>query len=1025
MHRKILKSLSKSEKEDTHLIHYSPKQGLKTITTDNHGSNVRTTGERAAPEHKLAFYYKENTTPEDVVTSGAKSKYVVKQPSHFRVYDLGEDRDNIRQKVKEAADKKAINPGAFTNDDIHAALKSHGYQGFSNSLSALPNAIAMFHELPVHEEHQLHPSDFTIASKTNHNKSPESKKHPSAYEWHDGHTDHHGPSDDLKKDEKPKAEPFVHSQAHGPTLQEDKKPEFEPNTQVGDVSEKSFHNVMSGFGKIDKAKPSNLKFYHGIEHHADDVHDMMKEHGFQHYYAGGKYGKPDLANKNYNTKHLMVYDPTPSSGGDFGDEKYTDTWRKSHELAHALTLNDINDKYGEGRRLGRLGVRTPKEMKRAVHWEWLAAHKQRDLMEKAGYKISDEDFHRELNTVIGDATHRAITGKFTEPSEAGFHPHSHKVPLEHALDMITNHAHELGLTHDDDTLADLHRRKKEGFRKSENDLQKGSLQRKIPFDPKSVPAEDRLNVEGWMDGSSNTKGTRLFPRKNVPELTDVNARKRALNKLHKLTEVRRHPETGERMFLMHRGHSDKEKSHRGQTSSWSPNYSIAENFAIQYNGTRDNVKSAWIPESQIHHVPSSIGSTNHLMPNYEHTPKQAREKGAEQIKNKQIKRSNLWDEHEVIVKPHKFIKAKYSHKDTIDNSIDDRINHREDLKKLGQKYPNNPNITHMVEDFNRGLKDKPRPARATETGFSAPKKPATPKTDTPPTVQKTLEAGSTNAAPSTLTGGAALQIETLSNDLQKPFKSKAQRRFAYANPSKFGGKKGIKEWESKTPENIPSKVNKGEEKITKEKVTVPTKEMVKEHKRLVGVLRSPSHKDNKVEAKKQNKELQEYKEAKVEKSEFLRRGVLLAGIGAGAQMIHNQNIEEAKPIRREIASVSAEKPLPTEPEKAYNAAQKDAFSIAAKHLPLSRNLARKAIKESPELSEAHGYLMHLSPSAYKEVVDSNPKIKQDIASYHYDKLHELHGGDQKKIFDSYRDSAKNIKKPTISSNLDKPELPVK
>jgi hypothetical protein len=31
-----------------------------------------------------------------------------------------------------------------------------------------------------------------------------------------------------------------------------------------------------------------------------------------------------------------------------------------------------------------------------------------------------------------------------------------------------------------------------------------------------------------------------------------------------------------------------------------------------------------------------------------------------------------------------------------------------------------------------------------------------------------------------------------------PFKSEAQQRFAYANPEKFGGKKGLKEWSDAT-----------------------------------------------------------------------------------------------------------------------------------------------------------------------------------------------------------------------------------
>ena len=56
-------------------------------------------------------------------------------------------------------------------------------------------------------------------------------------------------------------------------------------------------------------------------------------------------------------------------------------------------------------------------------------------------------------------------------------------------------------------------------------------------------------------------------------------------------------------------------------------------------------------------------------------------------------------------------------------------------------------------------------------------------------------------------------------------------------------------------------------KIEKSKnIITPAKEMVEEHKHLVNVLRSPSHKDDKKEAKKQAKELKEYK-GKLKKSE--------------------------------------------------------------------------------------------------------------------------------------------------------------
>jgi CheY-like chemotaxis protein len=63
---------------------------------------------------------------------------------------------------------KQINPGSFTNDDLHQELKNRGYHGFFNSKSSLPDAVAMFHPMPVHEEQELHPNDFKVASAKNH-----------------------------------------------------------------------------------------------------------------------------------------------------------------------------------------------------------------------------------------------------------------------------------------------------------------------------------------------------------------------------------------------------------------------------------------------------------------------------------------------------------------------------------------------------------------------------------------------------------------------------------------------------------------------------------------------------------------------------------------------------------------------------------------------------------------------------------------------------------------------------------------
>jgi hypothetical protein len=185
----IPSSLSKSEEtgKETKLIHYSPKKNLKEISTSFHGSNVRTTGERGAPEHKLAFFYREGAAPEQVVTSGANSKYVTKLDHGHRLYDLGEDSLGVRSAVKEKANKKMVNPGAFTNDDIHSELKDRGYHGFFNTKSALPSVVAMFHPMSVHAEHELHPNDFKEVSADNHHNNDKTLKSAEKYAKETGH----------------------------------------------------------------------------------------------------------------------------------------------------------------------------------------------------------------------------------------------------------------------------------------------------------------------------------------------------------------------------------------------------------------------------------------------------------------------------------------------------------------------------------------------------------------------------------------------------------------------------------------------------------------------------------------------------------------------------------------------------------------------------------------------------------------------------------------------------------------------
>ncbi len=226
------------------------------------------------------------------------------------------------------------------------------------------------------------------------------------------------------------------------------------NDQAAKVGTSGAWAQMSApYGSTDKSgPPADLRHYplHGK---LPAVEALVAHHGYTPYLAGGKHGRPDLTNRNYQHKALMIWDPSPQSGGDFGERDYTHAWRLSHELAHALTLPALNAKYGEGRRMGALGKhRTLREAKRAVEWEHMVGHKQRELLGSIGVHVPDHVFNREMNTVMGDAVHRAITGKFVEPAEEGFRPHPHAVPLEVAHRQIDQAARSMGLQGDHDLV---------------------------------------------------------------------------------------------------------------------------------------------------------------------------------------------------------------------------------------------------------------------------------------------------------------------------------------------------------------------------------------------------------------------------------------------------------------------------------------------------------------------------------------------------------------------------------------------
>jgi len=185
--------------------------------------------------------------------------------------------------------------------------------------------------------------------------------------------------------------------------------------------------------------------------------------------------------------------------------------------------------------------------------------------------------------------------------------------------------------------------------KFSSDITKGSRQSKMPFNPKTdISDSDRTDVEDWTGGYGANDREKIKPIKG-------NARKRALDRLHRLTDVKKHPKTGERMFLMHRGmdkeeylkHYDTVSPFPTDSSSWTPHHKVANNFAKDYSvghsdGKREpSVVSAWIPESKIRHIPNAIGGKSRDVDDIGWHP------------HDNPKKAHRHDEHEVIVDAHK------------------------------------------------------------------------------------------------------------------------------------------------------------------------------------------------------------------------------------------------------------------------------------------------------------------------------------------------------------------------------------
>ena len=184
------------------------------------------------------------------------------------------------------------------------------------------------------------------------------------------------------------------------------------------------------------------------------------------YVGAGKqaYEPPNFREFNYNNKHAYIFSPHTGSGH-FKDPQYTLLWRATHEIAHGIVDPELTGIYGgQGRRAGSLGMESVEqyavdplgkpiekthqplslaEAFRAVEWEHHAFLKQRQILEYLGVTITDKHFAQEYMVNMVDATHRVLTGRFSNPGELGIDVSNPPTPermLGRAKHVLARHA---------------------------------------------------------------------------------------------------------------------------------------------------------------------------------------------------------------------------------------------------------------------------------------------------------------------------------------------------------------------------------------------------------------------------------------------------------------------------------------------------------------------------------------------------------------------------------------------------------
>jgi hypothetical protein len=285
-----------------------------------------------------------------------------------------------------------------------------------------------------------------------------------------------------------------------------------------------------------------------------------------------------------------------------------------------------------------------------------------------------------------------------------------------------------------------------------------------------------------------------------------------------------------------------------------------------------------------------------------------------------------------------------------------------------------------------------------------------------------------------------LQAEEV-EDLAKPFRSKAQRKFAYSNPEKFGGKEGIKEWESVTPKHLPEKVAKNEQLEAGTKIESEHEKTIKQ---IIADVKAKKVKPLKEYfkdiAEDHLKEIKDYydrliameAEAKLDKHEeelmksnignaIKATGFALA-LAAGAHYMGQPTQSVPQEPEQEKAIMAPNKIKLNEKYNTLIAIQRahDGKTDCSKTYCMSPSSIKETVSGDPELSKKYPNLNSISHGAVLDEINRDPVAEHKVAQKFYDNLATKMGNEPLHIAHAWKFGVNNTKKMLQQTpNIDK------